>query len=237
VTRSARSGGLWHPCLSRSRFLPGPVERRCCPRLGRAHAQQNSPEQCDQAVDQARVHDGPSLGNVCPGPRAWADACAVHQRIASLQQARGVVPGVLPRSARTSRREAVVCSDRERPAIHSTRSWTDPGAKPNRPSASALNALPKQVYGCDQIQLGVGPRASGGTSRSGPSWIYLGTAVSGLLSQGGEIAGGLPVRRPDLHGVYNLVEIAPARPGRPESSRVVGQDATGSGWLVPCVWQ
>jgi hypothetical protein len=42
--------------------------------------------------------------------------------------------------------------------------------------------------------------------------VYLTTGVSGtpgLLSQGGAIAGGLPVSRPDLHVFYNLVETIP----------------------------
>jgi hypothetical protein len=43
-------------------------------------------------------------------------------------------------------------------------------------------------------------------------WIYLTTHVSGTpgwLSLGGAIRGGLPVQRPDLHFVYNLVETVP----------------------------
>jgi hypothetical protein len=43
-------------------------------------------------------------------------------------------------------------------------------------------------------------------------WVYLTTGVSGtpgLLSQGGAIAGGLPVSRPDLHFFYNLIETIP----------------------------
>ena len=42
--------------------------------------------------------------------------------------------------------------------------------------------------------------------------IYLSTGVSGtpgLLSQGGAIGGGLPISRPDLHFIYNLVETLP----------------------------
>src|SRR6266851_498764 len=42
--------------------------------------------------------------------------------------------------------------------------------------------------------------------------VYLMTGVSGtpgLLSQGGAIAGGLPVSRPDLHFFYNLIETIP----------------------------
>lgn len=42
--------------------------------------------------------------------------------------------------------------------------------------------------------------------------VYMQTGVAGtpgLLSQGGAIAGGLPVSRPDLHFVYNLVETVP----------------------------
>lgn len=41
---------------------------------------------------------------------------------------------------------------------------------------------------------------------------YLSTGISGipgLLSQGGALWGGLPVTRPDLHFIYNLVETAP----------------------------
>jgi hypothetical protein len=43
-------------------------------------------------------------------------------------------------------------------------------------------------------------------------WTYLSTGVSGtpgLLAQGGALAGGLPIVRPDLHFLYNLVETAP----------------------------
>jgi hypothetical protein len=43
-------------------------------------------------------------------------------------------------------------------------------------------------------------------------WTYLTTGMSGtpgLLAQGGAIAGGLPISRPDLHFVYNLLETAP----------------------------
>jgi hypothetical protein len=42
--------------------------------------------------------------------------------------------------------------------------------------------------------------------------VYLTTGLSGtpgLLSQGGAIAGGLPVGRPDLHFFYNLIETIP----------------------------
>ncbi len=42
--------------------------------------------------------------------------------------------------------------------------------------------------------------------------VYLSTGVAGtpgLLSKGGAIAGGLPLLRPDLHLLYNLVETAP----------------------------
>jgi len=41
---------------------------------------------------------------------------------------------------------------------------------------------------------------------------YLQTGVSGtpgLLSSGGLLFGGLPIARPDLHFLYNLVETAP----------------------------
>jgi hypothetical protein len=41
---------------------------------------------------------------------------------------------------------------------------------------------------------------------------YLTTGVSGtpgLLAQGGALAGGLPITRPDLHFIYNLVETIP----------------------------
>jgi hypothetical protein len=43
-------------------------------------------------------------------------------------------------------------------------------------------------------------------------WTYLSTGMSGtpgLLAQGGAIAGGLPISRPDLHFLYNLLETAP----------------------------
>jgi hypothetical protein len=43
-------------------------------------------------------------------------------------------------------------------------------------------------------------------------WIYLTTGVVGTpgwLSLGGAIRGGLPVQRPDLHFIYNLIETAP----------------------------
>ncbi len=43
-------------------------------------------------------------------------------------------------------------------------------------------------------------------------WIYLRTGVvgsPGLLSLGGAIRGGLPLARPDLHFVYNLIETVP----------------------------
>lgn len=42
--------------------------------------------------------------------------------------------------------------------------------------------------------------------------IYLGTGVvgtPGFLSQGGLIGGGLPLTRPDLHFLYNLIETVP----------------------------
>jgi hypothetical protein len=43
-------------------------------------------------------------------------------------------------------------------------------------------------------------------------WIYLSTGVAGtagLLSLAGAIQGGLPITRPDLHFLYNLIETAP----------------------------
>jgi hypothetical protein len=43
-------------------------------------------------------------------------------------------------------------------------------------------------------------------------WTYVTTGVSGtpgLLAQGGAIAGGLPISRPDVHFVYNVVETFP----------------------------
>ena len=46
--------------------------------------------------------------------------------------------------------------------------------------------------------------------------IYLATDVPGtpgLLSHGGVLGGGLPVSRPDLHVVYNLIETVPLVPG------------------------
>ena len=42
--------------------------------------------------------------------------------------------------------------------------------------------------------------------------VYLTTGLSGtpgLLSQGGAILGGLPLSRPDLHFIYNLIETIP----------------------------
>ena len=42
--------------------------------------------------------------------------------------------------------------------------------------------------------------------------IYLGTGVvgtPGFLSQGGLVGGGLPIIRPDLHFLYNLIETVP----------------------------
>lgn len=42
------------------------------------------------------------------------------------------------------------------------------------------------------------------------TFLRTGLAGSpGLLSQGGMIAGGLPLARPDLHFLYNLVEVIP----------------------------
>jgi hypothetical protein len=43
-------------------------------------------------------------------------------------------------------------------------------------------------------------------------WIYLRTGVAGtpgLLALGGAIQGGLPIARPDLHFLYNLIETVP----------------------------
>ena len=43
-------------------------------------------------------------------------------------------------------------------------------------------------------------------------WVYLQTAqmgTPGLLAAGGALGGGLPLRRPDLHFVYNLLETTP----------------------------
>jgi hypothetical protein len=43
-------------------------------------------------------------------------------------------------------------------------------------------------------------------------WTYLTTGVSGtpgLLAQGGLLGGGLPIPRPELHALYNLIEIVP----------------------------
>lgn len=43
-------------------------------------------------------------------------------------------------------------------------------------------------------------------------YVYMTTGVAGtpgLLSQGGALGGGLPITRPDLHFIYNLVETAP----------------------------
>jgi hypothetical protein len=43
-------------------------------------------------------------------------------------------------------------------------------------------------------------------------WIYLTTGVAGtpgLLSLGGAVRGGLPLQRPDLHFIYNLIETVP----------------------------
>jgi hypothetical protein len=42
--------------------------------------------------------------------------------------------------------------------------------------------------------------------------VYLSTGLSGtpgLLSQGGALGGGLPISRPDLHFLYNLIETVP----------------------------
>ena len=64
--------------------------------------------------------------------------------------------------------------------------------------------------------------------------VYLSTGLSGtpgLLSQGGALGGGLPISRPDLHFLYNLVETVPlalaflvqlqrATPRRPGRSHV-----------------
>jgi hypothetical protein len=47
-------------------------------------------------------------------------------------------------------------------------------------------------------------------------WTYLSTGqvgTPGLLAQGGALAGGLPLSRPDLHFFYNLVETAPLLAG------------------------
>jgi hypothetical protein len=42
------------------------------------------------------------------------------------------------------------------------------------------------------------------------SYVSTGVAGSpGLLAQGGKIGGGLPIKRPDLHFIYNLVETVP----------------------------
>jgi len=43
-------------------------------------------------------------------------------------------------------------------------------------------------------------------------WVYMHTGTAGLpglLAQGGAIAGGLPLTRPDLHFLYNLIETVP----------------------------
>jgi hypothetical protein len=43
-------------------------------------------------------------------------------------------------------------------------------------------------------------------------WGYWQTGIAGLpglLAQGGAIAGGLPISRPDLHFLYNLIETIP----------------------------
>lgn len=43
-------------------------------------------------------------------------------------------------------------------------------------------------------------------------FTYLATGVPGtpgLLSKGGLIGGGLPLTRPDLHFLYNLIETVP----------------------------
>jgi hypothetical protein len=45
---------------------------------------------------------------------------------------------------------------------------------------------------------------------------YLTTGMAGtpgLLARGGALAGGLPIARPDLHFLYNLIEIAPLMAG------------------------
>jgi len=68
--------------------------------------------------------------------------------------------------------------------------------------------------------------------------VYLTTGLSGtpgLLSQGGAIAGGLPVTRPDLHFMYNLIETIPlivgflAQVQRTEVKPLLGPDAEATG--------
>ncbi len=64
--------------------------------------------------------------------------------------------------------------------------------------------------------------------------VYLTTGLSrtpGLLAEGGALGGGLPVTRPDLHFLYNLIETVPlitaslyqAQRSAPGASRLVGK--------------
>ena len=64
--------------------------------------------------------------------------------------------------------------------------------------------------------------------------VYLTTGppgTPGLLAQGGALGGGLPVSRPDLHFLYNLIETVPlitaflyqAQRSAPGASRPVGK--------------
>lgn len=56
---------------------------------------------------------------------------------------------------------------------------------------------------------------------------YLTTGLagtSGLLAQGGALAGGLPLARPDLHFLYNLVETLPLLAGLLAETRSAGGD-------------
>jgi hypothetical protein len=57
---------------------------------------------------------------------------------------------------------------------------------------------------------------------------YLATGVSGtagLLAQGGAILGGLPMSRPDLHFVYNLIETVPLIVAFLRQAQAAGQQA------------
>ena len=71
--------------------------------------------------------------------------------------------------------------------------------------------------------------------------IYLTTGVSGtpgLLSQGGALGGGLPISRPDLHFLYNLLETIPLvlgflRQVQRTAPRPLRRNGTGSVLTTP----
>ncbi len=74
-------------------------------------------------------------------------------------------------------------------------------------------------------------------------WIYLTTGVIGApgwLSLGGQIHGGLPLQRPDLHFIYNLIETAPLLLAfvwqlRRPAPRLVVQPYRPKAWLPAAV--